>query len=148
MNEIRHFGIFGMHWGIRREQSRLAKEERNDAKWVTKGKGSKITDKVQRTSSEEAKRYALGTTQQPFTSSGKVSRTFINQYNKKLAQLMNERVGDISAPSGKILRYVSKRGEIGVHTALADQGYNMDQVAKGIYASGRIAYKQETIRQT
>jgi hypothetical protein len=74
--------------------------------------------------------------------------TFVNQYNQKLAQLMNERVGNIQAPSGKVLRYVAKRGEIGVHTALADQGYNMDQVAKGIYGSGRIAYRKDTVRKS
>lgn len=61
---------------------------------------------------------------------------------------MNEKVGDIPAPSGKLLRYVAKRGEVGVHTALADQGYNMNQVAKGIHASGRIAYRRETVRRT
>lgn len=134
-----------MRWGIRRTQAQL---DRLDTKWVTKGQGSKITEKVRKSSSEEAKTYALNKTGQPFTSSGKISKTFINQYNQKLTQLMNERVGDIPAPSGKLLRYVAKRGEIGVHTALADQGYNMNQVAKGIHASGRIAYRQETVRQT
>lgn len=148
MSEIQHFGILGMKWGIRRTQAQLARAERKDAKWVTKGQGAKITEKVRAASSEEAKRYALSTTEQPLTSSGKISKTFMNQYNQKLAQLMNERVGDIPAPSGKLLRYVAKRGEIGVHTALADQGYNMDQVAKGIHASGRVAYKKEVVRQT
>ena len=77
--------------------------------------------------------------------SGKLSMSYVNQYNKKLAELMNEKVGNVQAPSGKILRYIAKRGEVGVHTALADQEYNMDQVRNGVNASGRIAYKQEVL---
>lgn len=148
MSELQHFGIFGMKWGSRRTQTQLARIERKDAKWVTKGKGAKITEKIQRKSSVEAETYARSTVGQPRTASGRISKTFVNQYNQKLAQLMNEKVGGIPAPSGKLLRYVAKRGEIGVHTALADQGYNMNQVSKGIYASGRIAYRQETVRKT
>ena len=148
MSEIQHFGILGMKWGIRRTQAQLARAERKDAKWVTKGQGAKITEKVRQASADQAKLYALSSTGQPFNSSGRLSKTFINQYNQKLAQLMNEKVGDVPAPSGKLLRFVAKRGELGVHTALADQGYNMDQVAKGIHASGRIAYKEEVVRKT
>lgn len=148
MSELHHFGILGMKWGVRRTQVQLARAERKDAKWVTKGKGAKITEKARQKSSAQAEAYARSTIGQPRTASGRISMTFINQYNQKLAQLMNDRVGDVPAPSGKLLKYVAKRGEIGVHTALADQGYNMNQVAKGIHASGRIAYKQETIRKT
>lgn len=148
MNELQHFGILGMKWGIRRTQAQLARAERKDTKWVTKGKGAKITEKIQRKSSAEAESFARRTVGDPRNASGRLSMTFVNQYNQKLAQLMNERVGDIPAPSGKLLRYVAKRGEIGVHTALADQGYNMNQVAKGIHASGRIAYKKEIVNKT
>jgi hypothetical protein len=58
---------------------------------------------------------------------------------------MNAKVTDITAPSGKVLRYVAKRGEVGVHIALADQGYNMQQVRNGIHASGRVAYRKEVL---
>ena len=144
MPELQHHGIPGMKWGIRKEQ----RTERKDSKWATRGKGAKITEKARKASSKEAETYARQTVGGSRTSSGRKSMTYINAYNQKLAQLMNQRVGDIPAPSGKLLRYVAKRGEIGVHTALADQGYNMDQVARGIHASGRIAYKQETVKKT
>ena len=58
---------------------------------------------------------------------------------------MNDRVGNVQAPSGKVIRYVAKRGEVGVHTALADQDYNMNQVKNGVNMSGRIAYRQEVL---
>ena len=136
-----------MKWGVRREQAKLARAERKDVKWVTKGKGAKITQKVQRKSSAEAEAYARTTVGSPLNSSERLSMKFVNQYNQKLAQLMNKRVGDVPAPSGKLLRYVAKRGEVGVHRALVDHGYNMNQVAKGIHGSGRIAYRQQTVRK-
>ena len=50
---------------------------------------------------------------------------------------MNERVSDLRSPSGKVVRFVAKRGEIGVFMALADQGYNMNQLKMGSMSQGK-----------
>ena len=79
------------------------------------------------------------------TSRGKLSSTAINAYNRKMAELMNVAAKDITTPSGKAIRFVAKRGDIGVHMAVADQGYNMEQLKNGVWASGRIAYKKSQV---
>ena len=146
MSELQHFGVLGMKWGVRRTEAQLARQEKKDVKWA-KTKGVKVTAKVQKSVQKDMAKYEktelVG--QVAVNKSGKLSMSYVNQYNKKLAELMNEKVGNVQAPSGKILRYIAKRGEVGVHTALADQEYNMDQVRNGVNASGRIAYKQEVL---
>lgn len=62
------------------------------------------------------------------TKSGKLSSATINSYNRKMASLMNDKVSGLTSPSGKVVQFVAKRGEIGVFMALADQGYNMNQL--------------------
>ena len=52
---------------------------------------------------------------------------------------------DVRAPSGKVVKWVAKRGDVGVHMALADEGYDMNQVKRGVYGSGRIAYKKDSV---
>lgn len=58
---------------------------------------------------------------------------------------MSEQVSNLTAPSGKIVTFVAKRGEVGVFMALADQGYNMNQLKNGIYDSGKVAYRKTII---
>lgn len=43
---------------------------------------------------------------------------------------MSQKVSDLRTPSGKVVKFVAKRGEIGVMMALADAGYDMDQLKK------------------
>ena len=80
-----------------------------------------------------------------FNKSGKLSAATINSYNKKMASLMNEQVSNLTTPSGKVVRFVAKRGEVGVFMALADQGYNMNQLKNGIYESGKVAYRKTVV---
>ena len=58
---------------------------------------------------------------------------------------MNEQVSNLKSPSGKVVRFVAKRGEVGVFIALADQGYNMNLVKNGIYKSGKVAYRKTVV---
>ena len=143
---LAHHGILGQKWGVRRTETSLARQEKKDVKWA-KTKGAKVTAKVQKSVQKDMAKYEKTELagQAAVNKSGKLSMSYVNQYNKKLAELMNDKVGNVQAPSGKILRYIAKRGEVGVHTALADQEYNMDQVRNGVNSSGRIAYKQEVL---
>ena len=74
-----------------------------------------------------------------------MSSSAINAYNKKMAELMSQSASKIRSPSGKVVQFVAKRGEIGVMMALADEGYNMAQLRNGVWASGRVAYKKTVL---
>lgn len=150
--ELYHHGIKGMRWGIRRYQNpdgsltpagqkRIAKM---DARWARKNM-DKITNKAKKASSKELNEYSRELMRLPdaFKSNGKLSSKTIMAYNQKMAELMNEKVSGIAAPSGRVVQYVAKRGEIGVHMALTTVGYDMSQFKNGIYDSGKIAYKQK-----
>ena len=122
---IEHHGILGQKWGIRRTPAQLGNLSKKDANWVKK-KSEKITE------------HAVN-------KSGKLSSSAINAYNKKMAELMSQSASKIRSPSGKVVQFVAKRGEIGVMMALADEGYNMAQLRNGVWASGRVAYKKTVL---
>ena len=77
--------------------------------------------------------------------SGRLSAATVNAYNKRMAALMNEQVSDLRSPSGRVVQFVAKRGEVGVFMALADEGYNMQQLKNGIYDSGKVAYRKTVV---
>ena len=59
-----------------------------------------------------------------FRSNGKLSAQVMNAYNKNMAELMSQKISDIRAPSGRVVSFVAKRGEIGVFMALSNYGYD------------------------
>ena len=149
---LAHHGIPGMRWGRRRFQNPdgsltpkgQARRDRKDTKWA-ETKGEKIRKKVQKTVSKDMNNFVQSQLDISYTSRGKLSSSTILQYNNHMVKLMNDKVSDVRAPSGRVLKFVAKRGSIGVHTAVADAGYDMDQLKRGVFKSGKVAYKQENL---
>lgn len=142
-----HHGIKGQRWGIRRYQNEdgsltpagVRRYQRLDQRWINK-KSGKVYNKAMKESKSEMKEFVKELQKTP---AGK--RTLINMYNQKLAAVMRTKTSDIRSPSGKVIEWVAKRGQIGVHMALADQGYDISKLKSGVWADGRIAYKTKKV---
>lgn len=125
-----------------REKAIKYYQDHLDKKWADKNY-EKIQNGTYRKVRSEINNYVTNYLDVKY--GGNVNRSYINEYNRQLADLMNKAVGDIQAPSGKVVQYVAKRGEAGVHMALADRGYDMSQLKNGVWGSGKIAYRKNNV---
>lgn len=151
-SELLHYGIKGMRWGIRRYQNPdgsltpagRKRLEKADIKWAKK-KTDKITAKAKKASQKELDTYGKELLKLPnaLKANGKLSAQTVNAYNRKMAELMSQKTSNVRAPSGRVVSFVAKRGEVGVFMALSNSGYDPNQYKQGVYGSGRIAYKKD-----
>lgn len=132
--------------GVRRTEAQLGRLDKKDEKWAKKN-SDKITKNANKKVSKQLSKYADELLKNPnaVNKSGKLSASTINAYNKRMAQLMNEQTTNISAPSGRVVRFVAKRGDVGVMMALADRQYDMDKIKNGVYTSGKVAYRKTVL---
>lgn len=164
-DELYQSGILGMHWGIRRYQNedgtlteagrkRYGKHpekyqkdvEKYDTKWAKKN-SDKITKNAKKQSQRELDAYGNQLLQLPNArnANGKLSAQTVNAYNRKMAELMSQKVSEIQAPSGRAISFVAKRGEIGVFMALSTSGYDPNEFKNGVWSSGKIAYRKKIV---
>ena len=125
----------------------IRKIEKKDNKWA-KRNYDKLMNKAYRPVRKEMDKYIkkeLNPAYYRQLREGRITKSYMNEYNRKLAELMNRNANSLVAPSGRVVQFIAKRGELGVHLALADADYDMSRYKRGVYSSGRIAYKKDHV---
>lgn len=159
-NHLEHHGILGQKWGNQngppyplssgQKSYSEKKMTKMDKKWIRKN-DKKIRRYAQNETKDEMREYEKELRKQmpKYNKNGKINANYATAYSKKMAQLYNEAIGDLAVSSGsgsgKVVKFVAARGQMDVFTALADYGYNMNNVKNGVYGSGRIGYKKESV---
>lgn len=159
LDYLSHEGILGQKWGLRNGppyplnpatdySAKERKLNRIDKKFVRKN-DKKIRKYASTVNKDELNQYAkeLANNIQKYNSNGKISKSYATQYSKKMAELYNKSIDGLEAPSGRVVKFVAMRGQIGVMTALADPNYDMKNVKNGVYTSGKVAYKKKTLNK-
>lgn len=156
MDTLQHHGILGQKWGVRRYQNPdgtytpagLRRLHKADKKWVKKNEKTLYNYAYNKSKKDinDFVKNELNPNIKKYNKNRKISAAYANAYSRKLAQLMNQNIGDIESPSGKVVRFVAMRGEMKVATALADRGYDMNQLRSGVYSNtGKIAYQKKNV---
>lgn len=156
-NELYHHGILGQKWGQTNgppypldpsDHSMSEKKAmRMDKRWVKKNdkKIRKYATSATRSAMKEYVKNELNPRIKKYNKTGRMSQQYIIAYNKQLASLMNRSIDGLESPSGRVVKFIAKRGNIGVYTALADKGYDLNQLKQGVYSSGKVAYRKSQV---
>lgn len=163
--ELYHHGIKGQKWGIRRYQNedgslteagrkRYQKEFDKDVKWAGK-RELKIRGKAFKKVEKELSNYVKERSKDPRTykeihymngtSYKQPTQSFVNEYNKKMADLMTKQVRDLKTPHGHTISFVAARGQEGVYMIVHDTQEVANYVKRGIWSDGRIAYRKQKL---
>lgn len=155
---LQHYGVLGQRWGIRRSrrfggdgtayEKTLARQQKKDDKWASK-QGARLQKRSSKSISREMKTFLKKDFKPQYTSRSTLTAKSILEYNSKLASILNSKVNDekLRSPSGKVLRFVAKRGEIGIYAAYADSGYDMKKIQNGVFESGKVGYRDENVKK-